>query len=68
MSNQAIGVHLQWVLIPTFCSLTGYTVKAVQRKIADGVFIQGKHYKKAPDGRITMNLQHYYEWVEGREQ
>lgn len=58
------ALHLEWVLIPVFSSLTGYTAKAVYRKIADGVWLQGKHYRKAPDGRITLNLQEYYRWVE----
>ncbi len=64
MSDMSLSIRLEWVLIPVFCSLTGYTEKAVQRKIADGVFIQGKLYRKAPDGRITINLQEYYKWVE----
>lgn len=53
-----------WILIPVFASLTGYSEKAVRRKIEDGVWLSGKHFKKAPDGRITMNLQEYYKWVE----
>ena len=57
--------QLEWVLIPMFAALTGYTEKAVRRKIEDGVWIQGKHYQKAPDGRITMNIQEYYKWVQG---
>ena len=57
-------INLHWLLIPAFASLTGYTDKAVRRKIEDGVWIEGKHYRKAPDGRITMNLQEYYKWVE----
>ncbi|MCY0913219.1 excisionase [Massilia antarctica] len=61
-----LSVRLEWVLIPMFCSLTGYTPKAVTRKIGDGVWLRGKHYQKAPDGRITINLQRYYEWVEGQ--
>ena len=61
----APAVHVQWILIPVFCALTGYTDKAVRRKIADGIWIQGKHYQKAPDGHITMNLMGYYKWVEG---
>lgn len=60
-----LSVRLEWVLIPVFCALTGYTVKAVQRKIQSGVWLQGKHYRKAPDGHITMNMQSYYRWVEG---
>lgn len=58
-------MQLQWVLIPVFSNLTGYSEKAVRRKIEDGVWVQGKHYRKAPDGRITMNVQEYYKWVQG---
>lgn len=64
MSDMSQFIRLEWVLIPVFCSLTGYTEKAVQRKVADGVWLQGKVYRKAPDGRITINLQEYYKWVE----
>jgi len=61
-----VTVNLMWVLIPAFAALTGYSEKAVRRKLEDGVWIEGKHYLKAPDGRITMNLQEYYKWVEQR--
>lgn len=57
-------IRPQWILIPVFAGLTGYSEKAVRRKIEDGVWLSGKHFKKAPDGRITMNLQEYYKWVE----
>lgn len=60
-----IGIQLEWCLIPVFCAATGYTPKAVQRKIEDGVWIEDKHYIRARDGHITMNLQEYYRWVEG---
>jgi len=55
------------MLIPVFCNRTGYTEKAVRRKIQDGVWLRGKHYKKAPDGHVTMNIQEYYRWVEQAE-
>lgn len=58
-------VQLKWVLVPVFYNLTGYTDKAVRAKIEQGVWVQGKHYRKVPDGRITMDLQAYYLWVEG---
>jgi len=57
-------IQLQWVLVPVFCQVTGYTEKAVRRKIESGIWRQGKHFLKAPDGRITMNIQEYYRWVE----
>lgn len=59
------AIHVEWVLVSAFCALTGYTDRAVRRKIQDGVWLQGRHYRKAPDGHITMNLQSYYKWVEG---
>lgn len=66
MSN--IIVNIEWVLIPKFSQLTGYSEKAIRRKIEDGVWLQGRHYRKAPDGRITINLQEYYKWVESGNQ
>ena len=59
------NVKLEWVLIPLFCSLTGYTSKAVQRKIEEGKWLEGRMYRRAPDGHLTMNLQEYYRWVTG---
>jgi hypothetical protein len=62
---RAPPVQLQYVLVPVFCLLTGYSEKAVRRrKIGDGVWIEGRHHRKAPDGRITMDLQAYCRWVE----
>ncbi|MGI4846551.1 MAG: excisionase [Janthinobacterium lividum] len=59
------AINIQYVLIPVFCALTGYSEKAVRRKIQDGIWLNGKEYKKAPDGHITMNLEGYYKWVDG---
>lgn len=67
MDDSAIQVKAEWMLIPAFCERTGYTDKAVRRKIEEGIWLRNKHYKKAPDGRITMNLQEYYRWVEQGE-
>lgn len=58
-------VNVKYVLVPVFCSITGYTDKAVRRKIEDGIWRQGTHYRKAPDGHVTMDMQAYYKWVEG---
>jgi hypothetical protein len=58
------AIQVKWMLIPAFCALTGYSAKAVRRKIEDGIWVQGKHFRKAPDGHITMDLQEYYKWVE----
>ena len=58
----------RYLRIQKFSELTGYTQKAVTRKIEDGVWIEGKEYRRAPDGCICVDLEGYYRWVEvGRE-
>ncbi len=49
-----------------FEQLTGYTVKAVERKIERGDWVEGHEYRKAPDGRILVDLDGYNRWVEKR--
>lgn len=68
MSETGSTIYLRWMLVPLFCSLTGYTEKAVRRRIEDGVWLQGRIWRKAPDGRVTVDLQAYYRWVEGQSQ
>jgi len=43
---------------------SGYTEEALRGKIARGEFIEGKHYIKAPDGRIHFIVEEYLKWVE----
>lgn len=56
---------IRYVLVPKFCEASGYSVKAVRRKIEDGVWIQGRQYRKAPDGHVLIDLENYNKWVEG---
>jgi len=54
----------KWVLIPRFSSLSGYSEKAIQRKREAGVWLENVHWKKAPDGRIFINIEQVDKWVE----
>jgi hypothetical protein len=56
---------MRYIRIPFFCQQTGWTEKAVRRKIEDGVWIAGREYKKAPDGAILIDVEGYERWVEG---
>ena len=56
----------RYVLLPKFEQLTGYTVKACERKIAEGVWLEGREFRRAPDGRILMDLEGFERWVEGQ--
>ena len=55
----------RYVLIRRFAELTGYTVKAVQRKMEDGVWVEGREWKKAPDGHPMIDVEGFQRWVEG---
>jgi hypothetical protein len=43
--------------------ITGYTEKAIRRKIAEGVWREGEVWRKAPDGSILISIKGYTEWV-----
>jgi hypothetical protein len=59
-------VPAKYVLLPLAEAITGYTVKAIERKIERGDWIEGKVWIRAPDGRILLNIPGYERWVEGR--
>ena len=59
--------QIKYALIPLFASVTGYSEKACRRKIEDGVWVEGKHYRRAPDGRIHIDMPAYYDWVAGKD-
>jgi hypothetical protein len=62
--NNGIADVARYVLIPLFCAVTGYTEKAVRRKIQSGVWLQGQLWRKAPDGHILIDMEGFHRWVE----
>ncbi len=54
----------RYVRLPLFERLTGYTQKAVRRKSEEGVWLEGKQYRRAPDGHILIDMDGYEKWVE----
>ncbi|MDX8384166.1 MAG: hypothetical protein R8M45_08795 [Ghiorsea sp.] len=54
---------VNWVTISKFCESSGYSENAVHLKRRDGVWLEGKIWKKAKDGRILISLQDYELWV-----
>ncbi len=53
----------RYVTIKKFCEFSGYTEDAVKSKRRDGVWLEGKVWIKAPDGRILIDLSGYEAWV-----
>ncbi|HEX8988735.1 MAG TPA: hypothetical protein VF816_12325, partial [Rhodocyclaceae bacterium] len=60
MSGQPIP--LAWVTLQVYASSSGYSVGALRQKIRRGHFIEGKHFRKAPDGRVLMNVEACQNW------
>lgn len=58
----------RYIRLPVFEALSGYTQKAVRRKIEEGIWVEGREYKKAPDGHILIDLKGYETWVESLKQ
>lgn len=57
-----------YVTIPLASAITGFTEKAIRRKIQEGVWLEGREYTRSPDGRILISIKGYTSWVErGRE-
>lgn len=56
----------RYVLLVLAQSVTGYTVKAMERKIERGDWQEGKVWRRAPDGHICIDLLGYEKWIEGR--
>lgn len=55
---------MRYLLIPEFCAQSGYTAKAVRRKIESGVWHEGHEYKRAPDGHIVIDTYAFEKWIE----
>ena len=52
-------------LLPKAAELTGYSEKAMRRKIEDGVWLEGHEYVRAPDGRILVDMDAFNRWARG---
>jgi hypothetical protein len=57
-------VPARYVLLPLANAITGYTVKAMERKIERGDWAEGKVWRRAPDGRVLIDILGYQRWVE----
>lgn len=55
--------NLRFVTVRKFAEITGYSEKAIYRKIEDGVFVEGIHFHRPEDNRILMDINGYATWV-----
>ncbi len=55
----------RYIRVKKFSELTGWTEQAVYNKISAGVWLEGKEYRRAPDGNTLIDLEGYNRWAEG---
>jgi hypothetical protein len=55
---------MKWVKLRRYLELSGDTEDAVQKKIARALWIEGLHFKTAPDGVRWYNVEAIEKWVE----
>ena len=53
-----------YVTISLAAIVTGLTEKAIRRKIEDGKWIEGREYRRSPDGGVFISIKGYTSWVE----
>lgn len=53
-----------YVTIRLAAAITGLTEKAIRRKIEEGKWLEGREYRRTPDGGIMVSLRGYQQWVE----
>jgi hypothetical protein len=53
-----------YVTVGLASAITGFTEKAIRRKLEDGVWLEGAQWRRAPDGTILVSVEGYRRWVE----
>jgi len=56
-----------WVTIKKFSELSGYSEEAARQKIKKNQWLNRLHFKRAPDGRLLINLVEISKWIENSE-
>lgn len=54
-----------YVTIALAAQITGLTEKAIRRKIEEGKWLEGREYRRSPDGGVFVSVDGYRRWVEG---
>jgi hypothetical protein len=58
-------VNMRYVLICKAAEQSGYSAKAIEMKISEGVWCENVHYRRAPDGHIIIDLEAVERWMLG---
>lgn len=54
----------RYVTVKGAATAMGLSEGAVRKRLQRGIWLQDKHYRKAPDGRIYIDLHAVEKWIE----
>jgi hypothetical protein len=54
----------EWMTIKKVAERTGYSDQAIRTKCQSAVWTKGLMWRNAPDGRLLIDLQAVYRWIE----
>ena len=53
----------RFLTVELFSAMTGLSPGAVRKRIERGVYLEGKQFRRAPDGRVWMDTKGHEQWV-----
>jgi len=53
-----------YVTVHLAATLTGLSEKSIRRKIEEGKWLDGREYRRSPDGGIFISIKGYSQWLE----
>lgn len=54
-----------YVTVSLAAMITGLTEKAIRRKIEEGKWLEGREFRRSPDGGVFVSVKGFQQWVEG---
>lgn len=53
-----------YVTVKLAAMITGLTTKAIYNKICEGKWLEGREFRRSPDGGVFISVKGYQKWVE----
>ncbi len=64
MSNEMAISSADYVTVRLAAQITGLTEKAIRKKIECGKWLEGREFRRSPDGGVFISMKGYQRWVE----
>ena len=57
----------RYVTVELGATITGLSAGAIRKRMERGIWLENKHWRRSPDGRIWLDMEGIRKWVEGTE-